>query len=134
MALSATGTIYVGGVVGVYATGYRGFLIERKPTGHWVEIDLPDPDQTGRVNDILIASDGALYLACSGRVNNDFASIIRVTALAGAAHDTLPFRGELNQLAEGPDGEIYAVGMRKSGGGAVLETAVMMVRERQPAR
>ena len=89
----------------------------------------PDPDQTGQVNDILLASDGALYLACSGRVGNDLASVVRVTAI-GAGHEVTPFPGELNQLAEGPDGRIYAVGMRKSASGVVVEKAVMLVRER----
>jgi hypothetical protein len=128
VALSATGDIFVGGISGAGGLDPHPFLAVRSPGGDWTDVVLPAPEQTGMVNDILLASDGAIYLACSGEVGHELATIIRADG-NGAAHEITPFRGELFQLAEGPDGKVYAVGLRRDGSGSIIETGVMLVRD-----
>lgn len=126
VALSEAGAIIVGGISGGGGPDPRPFVVVRSPAGDWVEIDLPNVEQVGMVNDILIAED-AIYAACSGEVDHDWASIIRADPL-GVEHDIEPFRGELFQLAEGSNGRIYATGVRHSGAPVTVESGIMLAR------
>lgn len=127
IALDADGTIYLGGIQGAGSHSPSAFLTRRPPGGFWSDIFLPDPEQLRGVRDILIASDGNLYLACRGEGDDSEANLVRAGALGGIREIT-PFSGGLLQVGQAADGAVYAVGFRRDGTGA--ETGAMLVRGR----
>ena len=86
---------------------------------------LPDPVALGRVNDILLARDGSIYLACSDEYDDtSTARLARVTG-SGIEEEISPFGGELLQLAETADGTIYAAGSRRVAGSTAREPVLL---------
>jgi hypothetical protein len=113
IALGEDGTIFVGGIEGAGELSPRAFLTQRSVGGLWTDVDLPDPDLLQGVNDILIASDNSLYLACWGEDARSKANLIRVSP-AGATKEITPFPGGLIQVGQRASGNIYAVGFRRN--------------------
>ncbi|TPW04777.1 MAG: hypothetical protein FD129_2855, partial [bacterium] len=72
--------------------------------GDWAEIVLPEPGRLDRVNDILVATNGDIYLACG--VEGSIILRVSGTSMSEAA---LP-DARIAQLAEAPDGSIWAAG------------------------
>jgi hypothetical protein len=126
IALSEAGTIFVGGIEGAGGPAPKAFLTQRTADGNWSELLLPDPELLHGVNDILIASDGSIYLACMGEGDQTMANLIHATP-TGVRTEITPFPGGLLQLAEAGNGDIYAVGFRRDEETG-SETAVMLRR------
>ena len=119
-ALTADGAIFLGGIAGAGGLSPVAFLSVRSAAGDWAEIELPNPTRLGRVNDILIAADGTVYLACSGEADIPTAHIVH-SSQSGAVEELLPFPGELVALAQTEDGTVWAVGTRIGCGGGVAQ-------------
>ena len=126
IALSEAGTIFVGGIDGAGGMSPKAFLAQRSAGGQWAELLLPEPAFLHGVMDILIADDGSIYLACMGEGDQTTANLIHADA-SGVRNEITPFPGGLLQVAEGPDGSIYAVGFRRNEGTGT-ERGVMLVR------
>jgi hypothetical protein len=126
VALSEAGTIFVGGIDGAGGVSPKAFLTQRLAGGQWAELLLPEPELLHGVMDILIASDGDIYLACMGEGDRTKANLIHADS-SGVRNEITPFPGGLLQVAEGPDGSIYAVGFRRDEGTGA-ERGVMLVR------
>ncbi len=126
VALSEDGTIFVGGIEGAGGMSPKAFLALRNSDGLWADLLLPDPEVLHGVNDILIASDGSIYLACMGEGENSVANLVH--ADAGAVRKEITsFPGGLLQLGEAGNGDIYAVGFRRNEQDG-SETGVMLVK------
>lgn len=129
IAVSATGAIFVGGVQYPGGPQTQAFAAVRSAAGEWATLVLPDPVALGRVNDILLATDGSIYLACSSEYEDTSTGwVLRVTG-TGASPEIGPLEGELLDLAEANDGTIYAVGSRRLSGSSVREPVLL---ERAP--
>ena len=103
MAVSAPGGILLGGAITNFAGGadeYTAFLLLRSVAGDWAEIVLPDPEALERVNDILIAADGTLYLACG--METGF--ILRWPSGEGIEREAAIPSARIRRLAQAPDG------------------------------
>ncbi|MBE0566698.1 MAG: hypothetical protein IH621_12100 [Krumholzibacteria bacterium] len=125
VAMTDGGAIFVGGIEAAGGREAQAFLSLRDAAGEWTAIVLPEPVALGGINDILIAGDGSIYLACSGEPGLDpDATIIHATE-SGVVRELPPFPGQMLQLAEAPGGTIYAVGVRHGVGEG---TAVMFRR------
>ena len=125
VALSDSGTIFVGGIAGAGGPDPAAFLSQRAPDGSWTDLILPDADELGGVMDILIAADGSIYLACEGEGEDTMANLVHADA-TGVRKEITPFPGGLIQMGQAAGGEIYAVGYRRESNG--LETGVMLVK------
>ncbi|MFO7654840.1 MAG: hypothetical protein R6X25_13645 [Candidatus Krumholzibacteriia bacterium] len=112
VAVDDAGAIYVGGTLGAGGLDARAYLALRSAGGEWTEVALPDAQGLGRVNDILLAEDGSIYLACSGELEDATATVVHGSPSA-VEREVTPFPGELFQLAQSPDGTVYAVGLRR---------------------
>lgn len=112
MALDENGTIFVGGIDGAGGLSPKAFLTQRSSDGQWTELVLPDPENLHGVNDILVAGDGSIYLACMGEGDQTEANLIRAFA-GGVQKEITAFPGGLNQLGEAENGDIFAVGFRR---------------------
>ena len=68
VAVTAEGVVLVGGAITNFSAGpedqYVAALAARGLDGTWSAIGLPEAGALDRVNDILIASDGRIFLAC----------------------------------------------------------------------
>ena len=126
IALSEDGTIFVGGIEGAGGESPKAFLSQRSTTGLWAELLLPDPEALHGVSDILIASDGSIYLACMGEGENTMANLVHADQ-GGVRTEITPFPGGLLQLGEAENGDIYAVGFRRNEQDGT-ETGVMLVK------
>ncbi len=125
VAMTATGAIFVGGIHAAGSNSARAFVSLRDEAGDWTAIVLPDPMGLGGVNDILLAADGSIYLACSGESGlSPRGSIIHATG-AGVVQELPYFTGEMLQLAQADDGTVFGVGVRTDAPG---ERAVMFRR------
>lgn len=128
VAFDDAGTIYVGGIEQAGSPGARAFVFVRDVHGGWTRLDLPDPEMLGGVQDICIASDGSLYLACGGETaETGTAHLLRVSG-GVVTPELTPFDGKLSQVAEGPAGTLYAVGGRRMAGAASI-TGVLLERK-----
>lgn len=126
IALSDEGTIFVGGIDGAGGMSPKAFLTQRNASGLWAELLLPDPEILHGVNDILIAGDGSIYLACMGEGENSVANLVHAD-LSGVRKEITSFPGGLLQLGEAGNGDIYAVGFRRNEQDG-SETGVMLVK------
>jgi len=126
IALSEDGTIFVGGIEGAGGMSPKAFLTQRNADGLWAELLLPDPEILHGVNDILIASDGSIYLACMGEGENSVANLVHAGP-GGVRKEITSFPGGLLQLGEAGNGDIYAVGFRRNEQDG-SETGVMLVK------
>lgn len=115
IAVNDDGAIFLGGVEGPGSPGYKAFLSVRSPEGEWVSLVLPNAEELGGVNDILVARDGSVYLACSSEYQDTSTAHIVHATPSGVGEEISPFGGSLLQLAEGSDGTIYAAGSRRIG-------------------
>jgi hypothetical protein len=125
IALNEEGTIYVGGIEGAGSMSPKAFLARRSVDGLWADVTLPDPNLLHGVMDILIASDGSIYLACMGEGENTMANLIHASP-SGVLKEITPFPGGLLQVDQAASGNIYAVGFRRDDQ-AGTETGVMLV-------
>lgn len=123
VALSDNGTIFVGGIERAGSPGSKAFWAQCSPQGVWTDLALPDPEGLRGVNDILIASDNTIYLACAGESYNSRGSLLH-TQSGKIWKEIKSFSGGLLQLAEAENGDIYAVGFRRNESNGA-ETAVM---------
>jgi hypothetical protein len=123
VALSEGGTLFVGGIERAGGPGSKAFLAQRTPAGEWIELILPDPEGLRGVNDILIASDNTIYLACMGENYQPMGTLVRARPV-GVGKEINTFPGGLLQVAEDGNGDIYAVGFRRDERTGA-ETAVM---------
>lgn len=131
IAVDDDGAIFVGGTVRPGSPAAEASAAVRSPTGEWTSLILPDPTSLGRVNDILLAGDGSIYLACSSEYEDtSIAYLLRVTE-SGVQNEIAPFAGELLQLAEDGGGVIYAAGSRRTDGSPSREP-VLLRRSRRP--
>ncbi len=126
IALSETGTILVGGIVGAGGMSPTAFLSQRTADGNWTDLALPDAELLHGVMDILIAADETVYLACMGEGDSTQANLLRVGP-GGVEKEIAPFPGGLLQLGQAADGSIYAVGFRRDETDG-SEMGVMLVR------
>jgi len=126
VALSETGTIFVGGIEGAGGMSPKAFLAQRNADGLWANLLLPDPEVLHGVNDIMIASDGSIYLACMGEGEHSVANLVHADA-NGVRKEITAFPGGLLQLGEAGNGDIYAVGFRRNEQDG-SETGVMLVK------
>lgn len=127
IAVDDGGKIYVGGIEGAGSPDAKAFLFVRDIGGVWTNVELPDPQALGGVNDICIADDGSVYLACGGEtVEAGMAQILRVVGTVVSAELT-PFEGNLDQIAQTQDGTLFAVGGRM-GPGSRATTGVLLQR------
>jgi hypothetical protein len=78
------------------------------------------------VMDILIASDGSIYLACEGEGDDTSANLVHADA-SGVRTEITPFPGGLIQVGQSASGDIYAVGYRRDDSTG-MEEGVMLVR------
>ncbi len=113
IALSESGTVFVGGIEGAGGISPKAFLSQRTADGSWTDLLLPDPELLHGVMDILIAADGSIYLACMGEGENTQANLVHAGP-AGVVKEITPFPGGLLQLDQAADGSIYAVGHRRN--------------------
>lgn len=108
VAVTPTGAFFLGGAVTDFSAGapdpYRAFLLVSSRAGDWTEVVLPEPGKLDRINDILIAKDGDIYLACVV----DGSIIVRMSGTS-VSEAELP-AARIAQLAEAPDGSIWAAG------------------------
>ena len=109
VAVLSSGAFLLGGAVTDFSGGspdeYTAFLLLRTAT-EWVELVLPQPGTLDRVNDILVASNGDVFLACG--VTSAF--VVRKPGTGSFERDaTLPTAGIVG-LAESSDGSIWAAG------------------------
>ena len=126
VALSEDGTIFVGGIEFAGGMSPRAFLVQRTSDGLRTDLLLPDPEVLHGVNDILIASDGSIYLACMGEGDNSVANLVHADA-HGVRTEINSFPGGLLQLGQAGNGDIYAVGFRRNEQDG-SETGVMLVK------
>jgi hypothetical protein len=123
VAVSAPGGILLGGSITNFAGGadeYTAFLLLRSVAGDWAEIVLPDPEALERVNDILIAADGTLYLACG--METGF--LLRWPPGRGIEREAAIPSARIRRLAQAPDGTIWAAGSLQSGENGEARPAV----------
>lgn len=108
VAVTPTGSFFLGGAETDFSAGspdpYRAFLLISSRAGDWAEIVLPEPGKLDCVNDILIATGGDIYLACGV----EGSTIVRMSGTA-VYEAELP-GARIAQLAEAPDGSIWAAG------------------------
>ena len=123
VALSENGTIFVGGIERAGGPGSKAFLVQRSADGLWTDLILPDPEGLRGVNDILIASDNTIYLACMGENYQPRANLVHAQP-GGVWKEISSFTGGLLQLGEADNGDIYAVGFRRDESNGT-EVAVM---------
>jgi hypothetical protein len=124
VAVAETGGILLGGAVTNFAGGaneYTASLLVRSVSGDWAEIVLSKPTELKRVNDILIAHDGTVYLACG---MGEMSYLVRVSSGGAITRDATLTSARLNRLAESPDGSIWAAGAVLDGQGNVLHPAI----------
>ena len=113
VAINQQGAILLGGAITDFSAGaqddYVAFLSLYSPTtGEWTAIVLPHAGDLDRVNDILVASNGDVYLACgidSTTLVHHYSS--GVSTIEWSASDVI-----IQQLAEAPYGDICAVGSK----------------------
>jgi len=110
VAAKPAGGVFLGGAITDFSSGatddYRAFLLSWSPSGGWVEVVLPNPASLDRVNDILIAGNGDIYLACGV----ESTIIVRLPAGGSLERDgTIP-GAVIRALAESSDGSIWAAG------------------------
>jgi hypothetical protein len=123
VALSENGTLFVGGIERAGGPGSKAFLAQRSADGMWTDLGLPDPEGLRGVNDILIADDNTIYLACMGENFNPRGSLVH--AQPGKIWKEInSFSGGLLQVAEADNGDIFAVGFHRNESNGD-ETAVM---------
>lgn len=115
IAIDDDGAVFVGGTLRPGSLDEEAFAAVRNPAGEWIALILPDAERLGRVNDILIARDGSIYLACSSEYEDTSTAHLLRASDAGVASEITPFDGQLLQLAETGDGTVYAVGSRRTG-------------------
>jgi hypothetical protein len=125
IAVDAAGAIFVGGVQSPGGPDTRAFASVRSASGEWTSLVLPDPVALGRVNDILLASDGSIYLACSSEYEDSSTAHLLRASEEGVREEIEPFGGELLQLAESADGSIYAAGSRRIDSGPNREPVLL---------
>lgn len=128
VALGDDGAVFVGGIAGAGGSHPTAFLSVRSSAGDWADIVLPNPTQLGRVNDILVAADGSVYLACSGEDDLPTAHIVRASGV-GPVEEIAPFPGELNALTQDGDGTIWAAGTRMQAGSPVRQGMLLRRRD-----
>ena len=119
-----TGGVLLGGAETNFAGGgdeYTASLLLRSVSGDWASIVLPKPTDLKRVNDILIAQDGAVYLAC-GMGGTWY--LMRWAAGGGIVRDATLTGARINRLAESPDGTIWVSGAVLDAEGNVLHAAI----------
>ncbi|MDZ4804269.1 MAG: hypothetical protein SGI90_05365 [Candidatus Eisenbacteria bacterium] len=108
VAVTPSGSFFLGGAETDFSAGsqdqYQAFPLSSSREGDWTEIVLPEPGKLDRVNDILIATDGDIYLACGVE-----GSIIVQMSGTSVYEAVLPGT-RIAQLAEAPDGSIWAAG------------------------
>jgi hypothetical protein len=126
VALSDSGVIFVGGIEGAGGPSPTAFLMLRSVDGDWTDLVLPDPGLLHGVMDILIASDGSIYLACEGEGDDTSANLVHADA-SGVRTEITPFPGGLIQVGQSASGDIYAVGYRRDDSTG-MEEGVMLVR------
>jgi hypothetical protein len=113
VAVNQAGAILLGGAITDFSTGaeddYVAFLMQYDPVhDKWSEIVLPEAGALDRVDDILVAESGDIYLAC-GESN---AALVRISS---AGKPTIEWRGSevlLEALAQSYRGDILAVGSK----------------------
>lgn len=129
VAISATGGILLGGAITDFSLAapddYVAFLLVRSPSGDWAEIVLPQAGALDRINDIWIAADRSLYLACG---QNGTARILHLPVGKPAALEATLSNARIEELAEGPDGAIYAAGVRLDPGDPGLSSPAIWRR------
>ena len=122
IAVNGAGAVFLGGAVTDFSMGaedpYVAFLRLYSPsTGDWTEIVLPDPGSLDRVNEILLAPGGDIYLACG---LPERSSLVRLPAGASSADpENVEWSAEdvvLHGLASSGAGTVYAVGASLSTG------------------
>jgi hypothetical protein len=116
------GGVLLGGAITNFGSSdpadyYTAFLALYSPgSDSWTEIVLPEADALDRVNDILLASDGSLYLACGA---DGSAALVRQPPGGLAAVEWMAEGdGDLRSLAERADGSVLASGSLGSGSSA----------------
>lgn len=128
VAATPDGGFLLGGAVTDFSAGsadpYRAFLLHYSVSGGWEEIPLEEPGRLDRVNDILISSQGDVFLACGqGR-----AFIVRLLEDGSSEVEaTLP-TARIAMLAES-DGGLVAAGATFSPGGEENRPAIWIRRE-----
>lgn len=126
MASTSSGGVLLGGAITNFridaADDYRAFLALWSPTSEdWVEIVLPDAGALDKVNAILVASDGSVYLACGMEGS---ATVVRQPPDGPAVVDWVADGpADVLDLAELDDGTILAGGRR---GGAQFEPLLLL--------
>ena len=126
IALGDDGSIFVGGIEGAGGMSPKAFLTQRTADGLWADLILPDPELLHGVNDILIAADGSIYLACMGEGEQTHANLVH-GGPAGPHKEITSFPGGLLQLDQAANGDIFAVGFRRNEQDGT-EQGVMLVR------
>jgi hypothetical protein len=124
VAVSETGGILLGGAITDFSAGgneYTASLVLRSVSGDWVELVLPAATELKRVNDILIAEDGTVYLACG---MGTMAYLVRSSPGGPIERDATLTSARINRLAESPDGSIWATGAVLDAQGNVLRPAI----------
>jgi hypothetical protein len=129
VAVSATGGLLLGGAITDYGAGAAdasvAFLLVRSVAGDWTEIVLPGAGRLDRVNDILAASDGSIYLACG---LDGAHCVVRSPSGAPAACELSLERARIEALGEGPGGVLYAVGATLDAGNSALQSPALWRR------
>jgi hypothetical protein len=124
VAASETGGVLLGGAVTDFTGGaneYTASLLVRSVSGDWAPLTLPAPTELKRVNDILIAQDGTVYLAC-GLGTTSY--LVRSVNGDSMVRDATVTKARINRLAESPDGSIWAAGAVLDAEGNVLRPAI----------
>lgn len=123
VAVHTGGGLFLGGSITEFGGGandYTAFLMLRTADGDWVEIVLPAPTELRTINDILLARDGDVYMACG----MDSTVILRWPAGGSIERDALIASARVTRLAEAPDGSIWAAGARLDDEGEVARPAI----------
>jgi len=122
--VAPTGGILLGGAITNFAGGaneYTASLALRAVSGDWVEIVLPKPTELKRVNDLLIAHDGTVYMAC-GMGGSSY--LMRWSNSGPITREATLTSARINRLGESADGRIWAAGAVLDAEGNVVRPAI----------
>ncbi len=112
VAFNQQGALLLGGAITDFSAGavddYVAFLMQYDAVhDEWLEFVLPEAGTLDRVNDILVAANGDVYLACG----ESGSALVHHYSTGETTIEWQSSDVRLQSLAEAENGDIYAVGL-----------------------
>jgi hypothetical protein len=112
VAFNQQGALLLGGAITDFSAGavddYVAFLMQYDAVhDEWLEFVLPEAGTLDRVNDILVAANGDVYLACG----ESGSTLVHHYSTGETTIEWQSSDVRLQSLAEAENGDIYAVGL-----------------------